>query len=99
MQASLDGGDFVTKPIVSKGSELVMNFSTSAAGSVCVEIQDIGSSPIPGFGLVDSAEIFGDEIERTVTWNHGSDVSRLAGRPIRLHVMLRDANLYSFRFA
>jgi hypothetical protein len=76
----------------------VLNFSTSAAGVIRVEIQDENAKIIDGFALADSSEVFGDDLERTVTWKHGSDVSRLAGRPVRLHFTLSDADLYSFQF-
>ncbi len=99
VEAPLSGGEFVTKPLVFQGKELVMNFSTSAAGSVQMEIQDVTGRPVPGFTLSDSTEIFGDQIEGTVTWDGGSDVSELAGKPIRLRFALKDADLYSFRFA
>ena len=36
LQAPLSGGEFVTRPILFEGKELVMNYSTSAAGSVRV---------------------------------------------------------------
>ena len=52
-----------------------------------------------GYALDDCDEIIGDEIERAVTWKNASDVSALAGQPIRLRFALRDANLYSLRFA
>ena len=99
VQAPFGGGAFVTKLIAFDGRELVINFATSAAGSVRVEIQDVKGVPIPGYGLSEATEIFGDQIDGTVTWNRGSDVSRLSGRPIRLRVELRDADLYSFRLA
>jgi hypothetical protein len=69
------GGEFTTKPIRFEGSELELNFATSAAGSLRVEIQDEHGRPIPGYRLEDCAEIFGDELERVVTWRKGhSDV-------------------------
>ena len=34
------GGEIITKPFVFKGSELSMNYSTSAAGGIRVEILD-----------------------------------------------------------
>ena len=98
VQAPLSGGEFVTKPLVFAGKQLVMNFSTSAAGSVQVEIQDDKGSPIPGFRLADAPEIFGDQIERVVNWQGGSDVSQLEGKAIRLRFVLKDADLFSFRF-
>ena len=51
-----------------------------------------------GFRLEDCPEVFGDSIERVVSWNSGSDLSKLAGQPVRLRVVLKDADLYSFRF-
>ena len=54
--------------------------------------------PSPGFGLDDCPEVFGDDLERTVTWKSGMDVSRLSGQPVRLRFLLKDADLYSIRF-
>ena len=98
VQAPLSGGEVVTKPIVFKGKELVINFSTSAAGSVRIEIQNAEGGAIEGFALEDLEEIYGDELEHAVTWKNGSDVSKLAGKPIRLHFIIKDADLYSLRF-
>ncbi len=78
--------------------ELVLNYATSAAGSVRVEIQDASGVPIPGFRLEDSRELIGDWIERPAVWAGGTDVSRLRGKPIRLRFVLRDADLYAIRF-
>ncbi len=98
VSASADGGEMTTKPLRFSGDRLAINFATSAAGSVRVEIQDAASNPIPGFALEDCPEIIGDQIERTVSWKRGSDLSALAGRPIRLRFVLKDADLYSLRF-
>ena len=98
VQAPLSGGEFVTKPLVFEGQELVMNFSTSAAGSVRVEIQNAAGQPVPGLALADAPVIFGDEIERVVSWKGGSDVRQLAGTPVRLRFVMKDADLYSIRF-
>ena len=92
------GGEFTTRPLSFSGRELEMNFSTSVAGSVRVEIQDVGGRPIPGYALADCPEIFGDHLERVVAWKSGTDVSRLAGKSIRLRFVMKDADLYSIRF-
>jgi len=96
--APLAGGELLTKPILFGGKELAVNFSTSAAGSLRVEIQTAGGEPIEGFTLADCEEIFGDQLERIVSWKGGSDVGPLAGRPVRLRFVLKDADLYSLRF-
>ena len=88
----------LTRPIVFEGKQLAINFSTSAAGSVRVEIQDTDGKPIPGFTLADSPETFGDQIERVVTWKDDPELNKLAGQPIRLRFVLADADLYSMRF-
>jgi hypothetical protein len=91
-------GELLTKPFTFAGSALYVNFSTSAAGHLCIEIQDKDGHAIPGYALADCKEIIGDEIERVVAWKDGADVARLAGQTIRLRVEMKDADLYSFRF-
>jgi len=98
VNAPMSGGEMVTRPIRFTGNQLVMNFSTSAAGSVRVEIQGPDGKPVEGFALADCPEIYGDTLERVVTWKGGGDVSRLAGKPVRLRFVLKDADLYSIRF-
>lgn len=63
-----------------------------------MEIQDADGKPITGYTLDESSEIYGDEVKRIVAWQSGSDVSPLAGRPIRLRFVIEDADLYSIRF-
>lgn len=98
MHTSFQGGEFVTKPIIFEGSRLALNFSTSAAGSIRIEILDTSDRPIAGYGLADSPEMFGDSLERIARWNAGPDVSALSGRPVKLRFVLKDADLYSFQF-
>ena len=99
VNAPYAGGEIITKPLVFEGKHLVINYATSAAGSMKVEIQDAKGKPIPGFTLDDCAAFWGDEINRIVAWKDGYDVSRLAGQPIRLRFVMHDADLYSIRFA
>lgn len=98
VQAPLSGGELITKPLQFDGSQLEINFSTSAAGTVRIEIQDAKGDPIPGFALADCHEQFGDELARVVSWKRGSDVSHAADQPVILRFELKDADLYSFQF-
>ena len=98
VQSPLAGGEMVTKPLVFRGRRLAVNFSTSAAGGIRVEIQDASGRPLPGFALADCPEIFGDDLQRAVAWRQGPDVSTLAGKPVRLRFALRDADLYALQF-
>ncbi|MBC8876509.1 MAG: hypothetical protein H8E44_44340 [Planctomycetes bacterium] len=98
VSAPFAGGHLVTKPLTFTGKKLTLNFSTSAAGSIRVELQKPDGQPIPGFSLADCQEVFGDELERTVTWKSGSDLAELVSQPVRLRFVLRDADLYSLQF-
>jgi hypothetical protein len=98
LYAPYDGGEMVTKPLTFSGSALEINYSTSAAGFVRVEIQDTDGQPIPGYSLDDCPEIIGDKIEHVVRWSFGHDIGPLASKPVRLRFVIKDANLYSLRF-
>lgn len=53
---------------------------------------------IDGYSMTSSDDIFGDEIERVVTWNGSDDLSELAGQTIRLKSNMKQADLYSLQF-
>ena len=132
LNAPYAGGEMVTKPLTFEGRLLELNYATSAAGSIRVEIQDRSGRPIPGFTLDDCPYIVGDELSRYVGWDRRavrhllpetgapveamkgdseaadkegpvlreapSDLARLAGTPVRLRFVLKDADLFSLRF-
>jgi hypothetical protein len=99
VEAPFRGGELLTRPLTFRGKKLTLNFSTSAAGGIRVEIQDAAGKPIRGFSLADSVETIGNEIERVVRWKGGSDLGALAGKPVRLRLVMKDARLFSLRFA
>ena len=92
-RANRQGGDLLTRPPAFHGTQLELNCSTSAAGSIRVEVQDEAGAPVAGFALADCLEIFGDTLARVVTWKRGADLSRLAGKPVRLRFEFKDADL------
>lgn len=98
IEAGYTGGNITTRPFVFEGQELEINYSSSAAGNVFVEIQDENGKPIPGYTKADCQEIIGNEIKRIVHWNHQTNVKPLEARIIRLKFFLKDSNLYSFKF-
>ena len=99
LNAPLAGGAFVSKPLIFSGRQLSVNYATSAAGNLRVEIQDEKGSAIPGFSLEDCLEHYGDSVAQVIAWKGGNDVSALAGTPVRLRFVLADGDLYSFQFA
>jgi hypothetical protein len=98
VNAPYQGGELLTKPLKFAGRNLVINFATSAPGSLRFEIRDLEGRPIPGYTLDDSIEVIGNEIERVVSWKGGNDVSRLAGKVVRLRIIMKDADLYALQF-
>ena len=98
LHADYAPGELLTKPLTFTGNELHLNLATGAAGSVAVEIQDAAGQPIPGFTLADCNAITGDDTDRTLTWKSGANVSALAGKPIRLRWVLKDADVFAFSF-
>ena len=86
-------------PLIFEGSKLQLNVATGAGGFVHVEIQDAEGKSIKGF-VADNEhdEITGNYIRVPATWNGKTDVSPLAGKPIRLRFVMKDADLYSLQF-
>ena len=99
VKAPMSGGELVTKPIRFSGKALELNFASSAAGGIRVEIADEKGNALPGYALEDCPPVFGDAHARVVSWNGGADLSALAGKAVRLRFEMKDADLYAYRFA
>jgi len=93
VHAPYGGGELTTKPFKFSGNALELNFDTSAAGYLRVEMQDENEAP-----LAESPEMIGDDIARTIKWAGRDNVGALAGKTVRLHFVMKDADLYSLRF-
>ena len=91
------GGSLVTHPLTFSGRKLHINFSTSAIGSVAVEVQQDDGQPVPGYAIEDMEPIYGDRLDAPVAWSCGSALSALAGKPVRLRFDLKDADLFALR--
>jgi len=92
------GGYLITPPLVFRGHCLELNVNVSALGSALVEIQDVAGKPIPGYTLDDCDRILMNDVAHVVCWKGNSDVTPLAGKPIRLKMTMRSAKLYAFQF-
>ena len=89
MHADAKGGEFTTHPLKFTGKKLVLNYSTSAAGSIQIDALDDA-----GKVIATMPELYGDDLEASVL-----DVSKLAGQTICLRVKMKDADLFALRFA
>lgn len=98
LHAGYDGwGEFTTPALRASGSKLDLNVRTSGGGGVSVELQTADGTAIPGRTHDDCDVIFGDAIDRPVTWNGKTRVDSSAD--IRIRFRMRDAHLFAFRFA
>ncbi len=98
VNAPYAGGAFTTVPFTYTGDHLEVNFSTSAAGEVRVELQDEAGHPLPGFSLADCDVLIGDRIAGEVSWHGQKSLARYMKKPVRLKFQLLDADVYSYRF-
>ena len=92
------GGDeavLVTKPLIFEGSELHINFSTSAYGYIYVSVLDEHGNALSDG---ESVEVFGDNIDRRVIFPESFTPGEHAGTAVRLRFRMRDAKLYSMKF-
>lgn len=93
-----DSGELLTRPFTFAGSALEINYSTSAVGSIQVELCHLDGRAIDGFEMYRHGELFGNDIAHRVQWKNGGDLASLVGQPVRLRFRLHDADLFSFRF-
>ncbi len=106
LNAPYSGGQMVTKPFIFKGEQLDINYSTSAAGHIAIEIQNADGTPITNFTLKDSMVMQGDEIKHKISWPGensktdlgGPSLKNLSGSQIRLKFDMKDADLFSIKF-
>jgi hypothetical protein len=98
VRAGAKVGELHTRVLRFSGRELAINYSTSAGGSVRVEIQNAAGMPIPGYSLAESVASVGDAISQIVRWQNGSDLSALAGHAVRLRFVLQEADIFAMRF-
>jgi len=95
VSAHASEGTLVTKPFTFTGSELVLNILSK--GETRAELQDATGNVLPGFALNDCTPITADSIEHVVIWK-GGPLSAHSGKPVRLRIALKDADLFALQF-
>ena len=98
IHAEYDGGKMLTKPFLFEGNQLFMNYSTSAAGGLRVEILNKEGKAYQGFSMNDCIESVGNYIDDQIKWKSNRNLSTLKGKIVRLRIFLKDADLYSLKF-
>jgi len=98
LHAGYRGGCAVTRPLTFEGDRLVLNYSTSAVGSLKVELIQADGQPVAGLARDAAPELFGDEVAGEYSWSSDAKLGDWAGEAVRLKLHLRDADLYSLQF-
>lgn len=98
LRAKAKVGTVLTKPLTFDGSELSLNVATTSAGFVKVEVLDETGAVIPGYSHDECDLVFGDSLDRRVTWNGSADMSKLSGKTIRLRMTLYECDVYSLKW-
>ncbi len=93
VHAGSQEGTLLTKPLIFAGKDLELNISTAALGSAQVEILSE-----TGTVLATSEKLVGDAIDRVVKWDKEANIGAYAGKPVKLRIKLKEADLYSLRF-
>jgi hypothetical protein len=97
LTAGVEGGEVLTRPITFTGNKLLLNYAAKPGGSVQVELQAAEGKAI-SFYIAKNAVLSGDSFRKQVAWGNQSNVESLAGQPVRIRFVLKDAQLFSFRF-
>ena len=84
------GQTAVTKQLVFEGNTMVLNFATSARGSLYVTVADEEGNKI------ESGELFGDSTERIVDFD--GDLAAFSGKPVTIRFDMMECDLFSMKF-
>lgn len=98
VSADYVGGEFTTKAFTFTGDNLYLNFETSAAGEIVIELMNKDHEIYEGYSSNDCQVIIGNEIKKRVSWRTNNDLSNLKGKVVRLRIKMKDADLYSIKF-
>jgi hypothetical protein len=95
LHAGFTEGNAITKPLILKGNNFSINYSTSSAGHVRIALLDEYGVEIPGFGALDAEKITGDKIDAKVKWKSGKTIKELGNKKVRIKFIVKDADIYS----
>ena len=94
----------VTRSFSFSGSRLHVNMQSALQQwgaeecEVRVQVLSPNHEPLDGFGFDDADPLTTTGHDHVVSWKGNSDLSRLAGQPIKLRFYFKNAKLYSFQF-
>lgn len=98
LRTSSKNGFLRTKGIIPKATEMSINVRTTAHTAVRVQMLDGDTAkPIPGYTFDEAAPITGDHLFAKPHWKERADLSALVGKPVRIEIEMREAELFAIR--
>jgi len=95
LDASPSGGSVTTRPVTFQGQHLRVNVDCPE-GKLLVEVLDEKGNVIPPLTEENCIPVTGNSTNAQVQWNGASDLSAIAGIPVRFRFSLTNGSLYSF---
>ena len=96
LSAGVSGGTWRTKPLSGKVTALEFNLRTSAGGSFKLELCDGEGKALPGYGMAEFDEFYGDAITFEPKWR-GRPAPILDG-VFRLRAEMTECDVFSIAF-
>jgi hypothetical protein len=95
MHAGSEPGTLTTRPVTFSGKRLFVNVD-APGGRLRAEVLDADGKPIEPFTMANSIPFSGDSTLEELKWKGGTDLSALAGQPVRFRFELTNGSLYAF---
>jgi hypothetical protein len=91
-------GEFSLVGLMAPGRTLLINADIMRAGSLNIEVADLGGRPFPGRSFADSDLMMGDQYRVAATWKGQSDLGFPDGSPVLLRFRMNRAKLFALDF-
>lgn len=95
LQAGKEVADLVTHGFNLPSNKVYVNAITGNNGWIRLEILDVDGKPIEGFTEADCTPLTGDSIIHAVHWKGADTGTTIAGRPVRIRLKARNADVFS----
>jgi hypothetical protein len=92
-------GEFATVAVMPPGRRLRINALTDRAGSILVEVAELGGKPLPQRSFQEATPVFGDLHWSPLNWNGQEDLGHKEGSSIMLRFRLDHAKIFGLEFA
>jgi len=87
-----------TKTIIPQAGEVSLNLRTTRHTAVRVQILDGDTGePFSGYTFDEAIPISGDHLFAKPMWQEHQDLGALVGKPVRIEVQMREAELFAIR--